>query len=64
MTREEVFEKLYVASKDLLNKIRSNERIKKHNIINVRDGYSLMVAISSLESTIHEIEQNLVKEEE
>jgi hypothetical protein len=24
----------------------------------------LMVAISSLESTIHEIEQNLVKEEE
>jgi hypothetical protein len=63
MTREEVFEKLYVASKDLLDKIKSNERVKKYNIINVRDDYSLMVAISSLESTIHEIEQNLIKEE-
>jgi hypothetical protein len=64
MTREEeVFKKLYIASKDLLNEMKTNRRIKKYNVVNVRDGYSLMVAISSLESAIYEIEHKLIKEE-
>jgi hypothetical protein len=58
---EKMFKKLYVASKSLVNELHTNRRIKKYNVVNIKDGFSLMVAISLLETAIYEIEHNLIK---
>ena len=59
---EKMFKKLYVASKDLLDEINTNRRIKKYNIINTKDGFHLMVATSILQNALYEIEHTLFKE--